>query len=65
MYDFFRSLISAKEEEENNSKCCGFWCQILLSVFGITFLFTGIIMADLWPQIFNNMMSNVIITYNR
>ncbi|VVC41561.1 Hypothetical protein CINCED_3A008854 [Cinara cedri] len=50
-------LVSAQEEEKN-SECCGFWYQLLLSVFGITFLFTGIIMADLWPQIFDNMMSN-------
>ncbi|KAF0773021.1 protein croquemort-like [Aphis craccivora] len=50
-------LITAKDEH-NDSKCRGFWCQLLLSLFGILFLFTGIIMADLWPQIFNNIMKN-------
>lgn len=51
-------MISTKDEHKE-SECWGFWCQLLLSILGITFLFTGIIMADLWPQIFGDMMKNV------
>jgi len=50
-------LITA-EDEHKESECCSFWCQLLLSIFGITFLFAGIIMADLWPQIFGDIMKN-------
>lgn len=58
----FRRLIAVKNEHKD-SECYGFWCQLLLSLFGITFLFTGIIMADLWPQIFDDIMKNVIFNF--
>lgn len=56
----FRRLIAIRDEHKK-SECCGFWCQLILSLFGITFLCTGIIMADLWPQIYGDIMKNVII----
>jgi len=57
---FFRNLVTAKDEHKD-SGCWNFWCQLILSLFGITFLFTGIIMADLWPQIFGDIMKNVML----
>jgi len=62
IYVIFRGLITAKDEHKD-SQCWGFWCQLLLSLFGIIFLFTGIIMADLWPQIFGDMRKNVMLNF--
>lgn len=53
----------AVNNEHKDSECYGFWYQLLLSLFGITFLFTGIIMADLWPQIFGDIMNKVILNF--
>lgn len=62
MIIIFRRLITTKDEHKD-SECWGYWCQLILSILGITCLCTGIIMADLWPQIFGDIMKNVIFIF--
>ncbi|XP_050424285.1 protein croquemort-like isoform X2 [Adelges cooleyi] len=52
-----RRLI-AGDKEHKDSECPSFWCQLILSLFGVLFLFTGIIMTGLWPQIFGDVMKH-------
>ncbi|VVC41559.1 CD36 family [Cinara cedri] len=44
--------------QKSSSHFDGFWCHLLLSLFGVVLLFTGIVMAELWPWIYKNMMRN-------
>lgn len=65
----YRKLIPADDDDDDDNErqpgwsscCCGFWCQLCLPLFGIVLLLAGIIMAELWPRMYGDIMRNVSI----